>query len=166
MLLITHTAMGVLISSLSNNPVIGASCAFISHYALDIIPHESKEELFYVPPKKEDWDDEVKNNINRRTKNSVFDLVFALLIFFSYCFLKIELNIESLLPVCIIVSFSILPDIFTVVYLKYPTKILTLHYNWHHNIHKILPVHYINYTVSVVYQVILSIGFFLIATYN
>jgi hypothetical protein len=163
MLLITHTAMGVLISSFSTNPVLGASCAIVSHYVLDMIPHESKEELFYVPPKKADWDDDVKNNINRRTKNSIFDLVFALVIFFSYCFLKIELNIESLLPVCIIVCFSILPDIFIVIYLKYPTTILTLHYNWHHYIHNVLSVHHINYTVAVVYQVVLSVGFFFIA---
>jgi hypothetical protein len=162
----THTAMGILIASFSNNPAIGASCAFMSHYMLDIIPHESKEELFFVEPKKEDRNDDIKNKLNNRMKTSVLDLLFALVLFFSYCFLKIELSIESFLPLCIIVFFSILPDIFTVVYVKYPTKILSMHYKLHFDIHKILPVHYINYTVAVIYQIVLSLLFFLIAIYK
>ena len=148
MLLMTHTAMGVLIASLSNNPVIGASCAFVSHYALDIIPHESKEELFFVAPKKVDRGDDIQNKLNKRVRSSIFDLLFASVLFFSYCFLKIELSIENLLPVCVIVFFSILPDIVTVLYVKYPTKILSLHYQLHFDIHKVLPFHYINYNVQ------------------
>jgi hypothetical protein len=166
MLLMAHTAMGILIASVSTNPIIGAPCAFISHYVLDIIPHESKEELYYVPPQKTDRDDDIRNKLNKRMKSSIFDLGFALVLFFSYCFLKIGLNIESFLPFCIIVFFSVLPDIFTVVYLKYPIKILALHYKWHFDIHKVLPFHYINYTVAVIYQLVLSVGFFLMAIYN
>jgi hypothetical protein len=166
MLLMTHTAMGILIASLTNTPVIGVPCAFISHYVLDIIPHESEEELFYVSPKKADRGDDIKNKLNKRMKSSVFDLMFALVLFFSYYFLKVELNIESFLLLCIIVFFSVLPDIFTVIYLRYPTKIMALHYQWHFDIHKVLPFHYINYTVATIYQVVLSLGFFLIAIYN
>ena len=166
MLLMSHTAMGILITSLSNNPVLGASYAFLSHYVLDIIPHESKEELFYVPPEKSDRNDDIQNKLNRRVKSSVLDLLFALLLFFSYCFLKMTLNIESFLPLCIIVFFSILPDILTVLYLRYPNRLLALHYKLHFDLHKVLPFHYMNYTAAVIYQIVFSVILFLIAVHN
>ena len=166
MLLMAHTSMGILIASISNNPFIATPCAFLSHYVLDIIPHESKEELFYVSPNKAERDNHIQNKLNNRIKTSILDLLFASVLFFLYCVLKIELSIASFLPLCIIVFFSILPDIFTVVYLKYPTKLLASHYKLHFDIHKILPVHHINYTVAVIYQIVLSIIFFLIAVYK
>ena len=162
MLLMSHTAMGILAYSINGDPIIGSSLSFLSHYVLDIIPHEPKSELFYVPPQKSCWTQEIKDKLQNRKKSSVMDLSFSMILATAFLIFEQFTDLRSLLIFFTVLFFSILPDLFTIIYLKFPIKFLSLHYDFHYKIHKIIPIH-MSYFTATSYQVVLSIGLVVLA---
>jgi hypothetical protein len=157
MLLMSHTSMGIFIASISSDPILGSTCSFMSHYLLDIIPHEPKDELFYVPAQKSKWTEEIKNKLRNRKNTSIADLLFSITLIAAYIYFKKLFWFNQLAFLCIILFFSLLPDIMTIIYLRYPFKILAKHYDLHFKIHKIIPIH-MSYTTAAGYQIVFSIG--------
>jgi len=156
MLLISHTSMGILIASCSANPFTGSIMAFFSHYLLDIIPHEPQEELFFVPPKNEGWSEEIKTKLKKRQKSSIFDFIFSILLILSYLLITHENELFKIIPLFLIIFFSVLPDILTILYLRYPLKLLKEHYKFHYIIHNIIPIK-MSYFFATTYQVVFSL---------
>jgi len=156
MLLISHTSMGILIASCTSNPITGSILAFFSHYLLDIIPHEPKEELFFVPPKNEGWSEEINKKLKNRQKSSIFDFLFSVILILSYLLIKNESELYKILSLFLIIFFSVLPDILTILYLRYPLKLLKEHYKFHYIIHNIIPIT-MTYFFATIYQVIFSL---------
>ena len=157
--------MGIFIASISSDPILGCSCSLLSHYLLDIIPHEPKDELFYVPPQKASWTDEIKNKLRKRKNTSVADLLFSTSLIAAYVLFAGLFSINQFAYLFIILFFSLLPDIMTIIYLRYPVKILSLHYDLHFKIHKIIPIH-MSYFTTAAYQIIFSVGLIWLALLN
>lgn len=149
--------MGIFIAAVTSDPVIGVSCSFCSHYLLDIVPHEPEEELFYVPGEKNMRNDEIKSKLARRRKSSIADLLFSVLLIASFIFFSGYSPVPRIAYLFIIVFFSLLPDILTIIYLKYPIKILSKHYDLHFKIHKLIPLH-MSYFTATSYQVIFAVA--------
>lgn len=165
MLLMSHTAMGILISAVTSNPILGSAISFMSHYVLDTVPHESKEELFYVPPHRDEWSDEIKNKLHNRKKTSVIDLLFSILLIAVYVFYSNLLNLTQITMLLTVIFFSILPDILTIIYLRYPVKVLSKHYDLHYKIHKIIPFQ-MSYITAVSYQMVFAAGLVWLAIFT
>jgi hypothetical protein len=160
MLLFTHTACGVLIASLTNNPVPGGMAALVSHYILDIIPHEPKEELFYASPDKSKRSKEVEEKLRKRQFTSLIDMLLSLVIFILsmiYIFPK-----EKYFFLVFILGFSVLPDLLTILAIYLPNKYLTWHHKYHFEIHKIIPV-FVNHLTTYTIQILLAAGMVLLA---
>ena len=116
MVLAVHIIVGAAIATKTQNPILGLSFAFLSHYLIDIIPHQKYN---------------VGNILNKQWKNSF------------KCFLKITadlfLGIGSILLFSKNTSLglaggflAILPDGLTFLYLIFPgSKILKPLYNFH-----------------------------------
>jgi len=156
MLLISHTSMGILIASCTSNPITGSILAFFSHYLLDIIPHEPQEELFFVPPKNEGWSEEIKTKLKNRQRSSIFDFLFSVLLILSYIFIKNDNELHNIVLLFLVIFFSVLPDILTILYLRYPLKLLKEHYKFHYIIHNIIPIK-MSYFFATTYQVVFSL---------
>jgi hypothetical protein len=160
MLLFTHTACGVLIASLTNNPVLGGMAALASHYILDIIPHEPKEELFYASPDKSKRTKEVEEKLKKRHFTSLIDMLLSLIIFvISLIYIFPAGKYISLI---LILGFSVLPDILTILAIYIPNKYLAIHHKYHFEIHKIIPI-FVNHFTTYTIQVLLSAGMVLLA---
>jgi hypothetical protein len=153
MLLFTHTACGVLMACITNDLFSGSLAALASHYILDIIPHEPKEELFYVSPDKTKRSKEIEDKLKKRHYTSLADIFLSLII--------LSLSLIFIFPrgkyflLFIILGFTVLPDILTILAIYIPNKYLTIHHKFHFDIHKILPVH-VSYPVTYTIQIILS----------
>lgn len=154
--------MGILIASAAPNPVLGASFALLSHYILDIIPHEPDGELFYVPPQKDDRSIEITAKLNNRKYTSLFDLMGSLLLIAVYIYFKEIFTIENLIIPIVILFFAVFPDILTILYLKFPNKLLSFHYDFHYKIHGFIPLR-MSYLIANLYQIIFSVGLLLLA---
>lgn len=148
--------MGILIASCTSNPITGSILAFFSHYLLDIIPHEPQEELFFVPPKNEGWSEEIKTKLKNRQRSSIFDFLFSVLLILSYLFIKNDNELHNIVLLFLVIFFSVLPDILTILYLRYPLKLLKEHYKFHYIIHNIISIK-MSYFFATTYQVVFSL---------
>jgi hypothetical protein len=156
MLLFTHTACGVLIAGITNDPLIGSLTALLSHYLLDVIPHEPKEELFYVSPDKSLRSKEIEDKLKRRHFTSLIDLLISIGIVSG--FLLYMFPSPKCFNLLVIVGFSVLPDILTIAAIYFPNKLLTLHHKYHFQIHKIIPFfvnHYTTYTMQILLSAVM-----------
>lgn len=164
MLLISHTAMGILSAAVISNPIIAGACAFLSHYVLDIIPHEPENELFYVPVDREKWTDEIRAKLANRKKTSTPDLLFSLILVLGYIYFSGMTGFANIILLSVVVFFSVLPDVFTILYLRYPTRWLSKYYDFHYKIHEIIPLHMSSFT-AYTYQIVFATGLVLFALF-
>ena len=140
MLLSAHTACGILIAANIADPITGSLLSLSSHYILDIIPHEPKKELFYLPPEKHLRNTDISDRLKRRTIISIFDLLLSIAIFTFYTLSIKDITFNNFLVLSIIVFFSIFPDVLTVIVVYFHNSFLKLHHKFHYDIHKIIPL--------------------------
>jgi hypothetical protein len=159
MLLITHTAVGILIASSIENPYLGSASALFSHYLLDIIPHEPHGEVFYVSPDKHERNAEINKKLKRRTITSLFDLSFSLILI---CCFFIFIKWDGFFLKSGIIFFSLLPDVLTVLAVYFPAKLLKIHHKYHFKLHEIFKLD-MDYFTAYGYQILLSLLIFFIS---
>lgn len=117
MILTPHAVVGAALTNMfPNDPVLGFSIAFLSHFALDAIPHYQ-----YDISKFLDEDTKSVKSILKDAGSAmhflfiVFDLVVAL----SLCFLIFIKNRQSAMITLIGVIGGLLPDFLLFIYYKY-----------------------------------------------
>jgi hypothetical protein len=158
MLLFTHTAMGILLAGAIQNPYIAAVSALTSHYLLDIIPHEPEGEIFYIAPDKRQRDPEINKKLKRRSIISIFDLLISSVLIYLF-FLFFGFN--NFFSVSLIVFFSLLPDILTVLAVLFPFSFLKFHHKYHFKLHELIKLK-LNYLTAYGFQLIFSLILFFI----
>ncbi|MBI2038489.1 MAG: hypothetical protein HYT19_01020 [Candidatus Nealsonbacteria bacterium] len=104
MILTTHILIGAAIAIKTQNPILGLSFAFISHYFADAIPHREYH---------------VRNILEKRWKSSLTDFT-KLSLDISLGFFLIMIISKNYLPAFLGGFFAILPDILFFIFTFFP----------------------------------------------
>jgi len=154
MRLTTHAAAGVLIGTLSPDPIAAFSAGFVSHFFLDMVPHEKSEDLILEYP-----DHQIRNStvVKRRTFFSIFDLFFTAVIVIIAWFLSAR-KPDSMGIFWVLLSGIIgglLPDCVVILTFFLDNRFMRLYFKFHVKIHFIFSSVSVSNFVSILYQIIL-----------
>ncbi len=138
MYLFTHAATGLLIGTVINNPIGAFAGGVVSHFLLDIIPHDHKDDLILEYPKNL-----AKNNttVKRRIVLSLMDLFLVILVVIYGWYLSSEMeSLRILINILCAVAGSTVPDFVLLFTFKYDNKFLRWYFEAHNKLHFIFPV--------------------------
>jgi hypothetical protein len=131
MILSTHIVVGTAVASLfPNQPLIGFSAAFTSHFLLDAIPHWDYE----LSSKKTNWDNRMEDdfNLDRRFVNDLRKILTDIVAGALLATAGLAVSGHWSLTVLAAGIFGgILPDALQVVYVKFRHQPLTSLYRFH-----------------------------------
>lgn len=122
----THMAVGASIGLAIQNPIIGFSLGFISHFIIDIIPHGDSKMAERL---------KVHNKKLIPYTYGVIDYLAAYYVLLA--FLNIG-DINNMLAFTMAIAGSLLPDLLVVVHEASKGKIFNKFYNFHFYFHEIL----------------------------
>lgn len=119
MILTAHLLTGAALASKIHCAPLALSLAFLSHYFLDLIPHQEYS---------------IENIREKRWKKSQLDFlkVFLDISFGTFFILLLAKNNPLIFTAAFL---AILPDGFTLLSLVFPNKMLRIHDNFHQKIH-------------------------------
>ncbi|MCP4726884.1 MAG: hypothetical protein GY863_17725 [bacterium] len=156
MYLTTHASAGLLIGMIIQEPAAAFAAGMVSHFALDMIPHEHKDDLVMEYPTKDGGSPPPR----RRVIAFFFDLaiVGAITLFgWWMCGSKNGSQINSFIPIFAAISGSTIPDFVLITVYQWDNKFLRWYFEVNNRIHFIIPHSSIPRTISISYQVLLSI---------
>ena len=155
MYLTTHAAAGLLVGAIVQQPAAAFAGGFISHFLLDMVPHEPPEDLILTYPRDNAHD---KQTVRKKTIVSLFDLAgMAVVVYFA---LELAPSGEDFLrtipSIAAGITGGILPDAVILLTFFFDNTFLRRFFDFHNGIHCIVSGIRVSNTVSAVYQLILS----------
>jgi hypothetical protein len=155
MYLTTHAAAGLLVGVLVQQPAVAFTGSVVTHFLLDMVPHEPPEDLILTYPRDNTHD---KHTVRKRTIVSFFDLIgLAIVVYFA---MKLALSGEdfhsTITGVAAGITGSIFPDAVIVLTFFFDNAFLRRYFDFHNKIHCVVSGMRVSNIVSAVYQVILS----------
>ncbi len=156
MYLTTHASAGLLIGIVIQQPAISFTAAFISHFILDAIPHEHKDDLVMDYPEKDGSSPPPK----RRVIAFFIDLaiVAAITGFGWWLFRDMGIErIDAFVPLFTGIAGSTIPDFVLITVYQWDNRFLRWYFDINNRIHFIIPHSSIPRKISLSYQIMLSI---------
>jgi hypothetical protein len=132
-----HIITGLLIAKNLPDPFLSVPFALLSHYALDIIPHEPKKDIKYPIPNRRGEKVLDPESERRFWKISVFDGMFSLALIIFYFINNHPAAIINFIYFLIIITAGILPDILNTIGMYFPNKFFHFFAKIHHQCHLI-----------------------------
>ena len=161
MYLTTHAASGLFLASVIPNPAAAFGAGFISHFVLDMIPHEQKDDLILEYPG--DTNSEIKA-IKRRTLISIADILLTLaIIWYAW---TISINTGVFVLIFAGITGALLPDVILMGVFKFDNRFLRWYFDINNKLHFVISKVSIPRYISIVYQGILCLFFMFLAQEN
>lgn len=164
MFLTTHAAAGLFLSTMMPNPFAAGAAGIISHFILDMIPHEQSDDLIIEYPRYRRPD---AATMKRKTRVGVADLVGAALIYLT-AWLLIQEQPDGWGRFLILsagIGGSVLPDFILILTFYSDNRFLRLYFKLNNTIHFIISRVSVKRIVSASYQLLLIILFVCLADY-
>ncbi len=128
MILTVHFLSGAAIASKFQNPILGFLFAFLSHFALDFLPHQ---EYSFENIAEKRWR-KAKFDFLKVFLDLIFGIIFVLFLYL----LKDSVSLKQAIAIFMGGFFAILPDGFSLLYFLFPKiKPLKTFYIFHRKIH-------------------------------
>jgi len=158
MFLTTHAAAGMLIGTVVQNPAAAFAASAFSHFLLDMIPHETSDDLIleypaqYTQPAKK---------IKRRTIISAVDSFFVIVLIIIARTLSGTTPGQPLLFITMLCGIfgGLLPDGILILTFRLDTKLLRWYFNLHNNMHFVISRVDVPRYASIIYQFFLCVIF-------
>ncbi|MFC1563300.1 hypothetical protein ACFL6G_00125 [candidate division KSB1 bacterium] len=158
MYLTAHASAGLLLGVVFPNPAVSFTAGFVSHFVLDMIPHEHKSDLILEYPTKGKGSPPPK----RRVITFFIDLAIVGMICLMGWYLSGRSGNDQLIlfiPVFAGISGSVIPDFVLITVYQWDNKFLRWYFEINNRLHFIIPHSSIPRKISITYQVIISIVF-------
>ena len=155
MYLTTHSAAGLLLGIVFQQPAAAFIGGVASHFLLDIVPHEPPEDLILTYPKDKSPD---KQTVRKRTRASLFDLagLAAVIVLSLNLFGRGESGINYYSGILSGITGGVIPDVVIVSTFFLDNKFLRWFFDFHNKLHLLIPGIRVSNGVTTIYQLILS----------
>lgn len=159
MILTPHAIVGTTLANIvPYDPALGFGLAFLSHYALDMLPHTDYDVSGFVDTKTK-----TVKSIFKETKSAIHLLLivadFVIAIFL--CIFIFVRNRQSLFLTLIGIIGGLLPDIFQFLYYKYNSQPWVFYQKIHNKLHALIKVKNEKFW-GIFLQIVIPISFILI----